>query len=101
MSAHFNDLTAAQAERLAFLVEEIGEALHAAGKVLRHGYESSNPMLHDGPTNRVALAEELGHVEAAIQMLKDELDVSAVAIEIARSGKVRDVRRWMHHQRKG
>ena len=38
MSSHFNKLTPAQAERLAILIEECGEVIQAATKILRHGY---------------------------------------------------------------
>ena len=36
----FNKLSAAEAERLALLLEELGEAQQAIGKILRHGYEN-------------------------------------------------------------
>lgn len=38
MSQPFNQLTNAQAERLHILLEELGEAQQAIGKILRHGY---------------------------------------------------------------
>jgi hypothetical protein len=52
---HFNRLTPAEAERLALLLEELGEAQQIIGKILRHGYESYHP---DDPetTNRTLLA---------------------------------------------
>ena len=40
---HFNQLTPAEAERLALLLEELGEAQQAIGKILRHGYASTHP----------------------------------------------------------
>ena len=42
---NFNKLTAAQTERLAILSEELGEAQQAIGKIMRHGYDSCNPLL--------------------------------------------------------
>jgi hypothetical protein len=36
----FNQLTDAEAERLALLAEECGEVVQVIGKILRHGYES-------------------------------------------------------------
>ena len=36
-------MSAAQAERLAVLVEELGEAIQDAAKVLRHGATNSHP----------------------------------------------------------
>jgi NTP pyrophosphatase (non-canonical NTP hydrolase) len=61
---HFNQLSPAEAERLAFLIEECGEVIQAASKVLRHGYESFDPTIpiHERLTNRGALARELGDV---------------------------------------
>ena len=38
-----NGLNDAEAERLAILLEEFGEAQQAVGKILRHGYESYDP----------------------------------------------------------
>lgn len=37
---HFNQLSPAEAERLALLSEELGEAQQAIGKILRHGQPS-------------------------------------------------------------
>lgn len=56
VSQHFNQLTPAEAERLALLAEECGEVIQAIGKILRHGYESRHP--DGGPTNREALERE-------------------------------------------
>ena len=58
MSEAFNQLTPAQAERLAMLAEECAEVIQIIGKILRHGYDSHHP---DRPaiTNRMMLCEEL------------------------------------------
>lgn len=61
---HFNQLTPAEAERLALLAEECGEVIRAIGKVLRHGYENTHP--DGGPTNREALESECGDVYHAM-----------------------------------
>jgi hypothetical protein len=94
---HFNRLTPAEAERLALLHEELGEAQQIIGKILRHGYESYHP---DDPetTNRTLLAQELGHVWAATQMLIMPQDVSGMLLEFSRGEKHEKVKRWMHHQ---
>lgn len=52
----FNRLTPAEAERLALLAEECGEAIQAIGKILRHGYESNHPEFTE--TNRTQLPDE-------------------------------------------
>lgn len=41
MADHFNGLTPAEAERLALLLEELGEAQQAIGKILRQCSTSS------------------------------------------------------------
>ena len=42
MTAHFNGLSESEQERLSILIEECGEVVQAACKILRHGYESFN-----------------------------------------------------------
>lgn len=95
---HFNKLTPAEAERLAFLAEEMGEALQAIGKILRHGYESINPIGRHAPTNRGKLEEELGHVRHAMIRLCDAGDLSKEAIHASADVKAETVVQWLHHQ---
>lgn len=103
MSDHFNDLTPAEAERLACLAEEMGEAIHIIGKILRHGYESYNPndMLEMGaatPRNRRLLENELGHVRHWMIELCLAGDLSKEAIHRAADAKKLAVRPYLHHQ---
>ncbi|NMG29348.1 MazG nucleotide pyrophosphohydrolase domain-containing protein [Aromatoleum evansii] len=98
MDGHFNGLTPAQAERLAVLAEELGEAVQAIGKILRHGYESRSPA---GATNREALERELGDVYAAMDMLSDAGDLNPFAISIAMTRKKDRVGQYLHHQGSG
>jgi hypothetical protein len=95
---NFNRLTPSEAERLALLLEELGEAQQIIGKILRHGYESYHPDDAKRTTNRSLLAQELGHVWAAIQMLVIPQDISGFILEISRGEKHTKVKRWMHHQ---
>ena len=95
MSKHFNQLTPAEHERLSLLIEEMGESLQAAGKILRHGYESS---WDGGPTNRVTLCHELGDVRHCLQRLIDAGDLDEVVIERGRADKAARVGRFLHHQ---
>lgn len=67
MSEHFNQLTPAQAERLAILAEECGEVIQIIGKILRHGLESCHPVT--GEVNRTALVRELYDVKAAMVLM--------------------------------
>lgn len=64
-------------ELLSILVEELGEATQAAGKLLRFGIENFNPVT--GVRNLDSLEVEIGDVLVAIEMLADvgliEMDV--------------------------
>ncbi|HEY9146980.1 MAG TPA: hypothetical protein VIN36_09870 [Thiobacillus sp.] len=93
---HFNQLTPAEAERLALLLEEMGEAQQIIGKILRHGYESRHP--DGGDTNRGLLEKELGDVRHAMILLclADDLDKSAIHDHADR--KAIKVCQYLHHQ---
>lgn len=93
---HFNNLTPAEAERLALLAEECGEVVQAIGKVLRHGYESAHP--DGGPTNREALERECGDVRHAMIRLCDEGDLSRRAVHERANTKAQSARQYLHHQ---
>lgn len=95
MSKNFNQLTHAESERLALLLEELGEAQQAIGKILRHGYESRHP--DGGITNRVSLERELGDVLAAIYLMARQ-DISASALLDHRQAKLLKVGKYLHHQ---
>jgi len=95
VSQHFNQLTPAEAERLALLLEELGEAQQAIGKILRHGYESTHP--DGGPTNREALERECGDVRHAMIRLCEAGDLSKRAIHDRADAKAEQVVRYLHH----
>lgn len=95
---HFNQLTPAEAERLALLAEELGEATQAIGKILRHGYESTNPMQANSPTNRETLEKELGHVRHAMIRLCEAGDLSKANVHEFSNLKSMSIDRWLHHQ---
>lgn len=67
---HFNNLTPAQAERLAMLAEECGEVIQIVGKILRHGYDSEHPITGKG--NRQLLQKELCDVFAVAAQLHSD-----------------------------
>jgi NTP pyrophosphatase (non-canonical NTP hydrolase) len=73
-------LSKAEYERLAILMEEMGEAIQIIGKVLRHGYEGHHP---NAPhtTNRALLELELGDVRAAIILMLRADDLSEAKME--------------------
>ena len=99
-----NGLTRAQEERLAILMEELGEAQQAIGKILRHGYDSYNPLLEpdeDGnpkTCNREDLEKELGDVRFAIELLQIEKDISRTDINARMWEKAEKIKPYLHHQ---
>jgi len=93
-----NDLRAAEIERLAILAEELGEAQQCIGKILRHGYESYNPVVDTGMTNRRELERECGDVSEAISMLCRAKDINAAGVNKRQAEKQKSIRRWLHHQ---
>jgi len=101
---HFNGLTEAEQERLAILIEECGEAIQAACKVLRHGYQSRNPKWiasaeHPHPeTNRQELERELGDLSHAVVRMVNSGDVSRQVIEERRRSKPVRMLPYLHHQ---
>ena len=95
---HFNQLTPAQAERLALLLEELGEAAQVVGKILRHGYESVNPFFPEDDTNRARLEKELGDVLVAIDFLIDYGDIEQWALDDRKRVKHHKIWEWLHHQ---
>lgn len=68
---HFNELTPAEAERLAMLSEECAEVIQAVSKILRHGYESVNPLEPEKGTNREQLGRELIDVFAVLLLMQE------------------------------
>jgi hypothetical protein len=61
-------LTVAQHARLAELIEECGEVVQAAAKVLQCGYDERSRH-GKGMPRRVLLERELGHLEASLSVL--------------------------------
>ncbi len=97
VTQHFNALTEAQAERLAILVEECGEVVQAACKILRHGYDSTNNG-QMSETNRQQLQRELGDLLHAVERMARCGDVQRLAIEDRRKSKPAKIRPFLHHQ---
>ena len=95
---HFNGLSPAEAERLALLLEELGEAQQSIGKILRHGYESKNPYQMSGPTNREALEKEVADVYVAARMMFEAGDMRRMACAGHEERKTESVQRFLHHQ---
>jgi NTP pyrophosphatase (non-canonical NTP hydrolase) len=98
MDTHFNKLTPGEAERLAFVAEEMGEAIQLIGKVLRHGYESVNPNDPRQTPNRQLLTEELGDVTTCIALMVEAMDIEFEDIEAHAEVKLRRLSKYQHHQ---
>jgi NTP pyrophosphatase (non-canonical NTP hydrolase) len=93
----FNRLTDAEEERLHLLIEEMGEAIQAAGKILRHGYESNHPSTPDFK-NRDGLESELGDVFYAIWLLGEGKDINPERVGAWQIQKSEKVKQYLHHQ---
>lgn len=99
---HFNGLTPAEAERLALLAEECAEVIQVVGKILRHGYESSNPLLRVPEdqlptTNRTLLTKEMGQLQLAMEMIVMRGDIDPINVVHAKQAKAETIDRWLHH----
>lgn len=93
MNTHFNGLTPAEAESLALLAEEAAEVVQIVAKILRHGLQSYHPDYPTGPDNHDMLLQELGDLEAAI----DICGLSRNVIDECRRAKLARVGRYLHH----
>lgn len=93
----FNELSDAETERLDLLAEEAAEVIVAVSKIKRHGYESKHP--NGGPTNRVALMMELGHLTNAKNMMISAKDISQWDIGFYSEKKAEEIHKYLHHQK--
>lgn len=99
MSENFNKLSPAQAERLAWMSEELAEVQQTIGKILRHGYEVRYPF--DDPqatSNREDLMKEIGDLYAAIELMRRSEDIDISTIVSHSLMKLDNCRQWFHHQ---
>lgn len=92
-----NGLTPAKAERLAKFVEEAGEGLQAAGKILIYGY---HPTEFEGVKfdNKANLEKELGDILATISLLAGNNDVDVDKVLEARDRKLDVIQSRLNHQ---
>lgn len=101
MKQAFNKLTPAEAERLDYLTEELGEVLQAIGKIKRHGYESFNPDNPNHQGNRFDLERELTDVLKAIWLLYTNKDINTLDTrkDLYFLFKNEDIKnKYFHHQ---
>lgn len=95
---HFNELTEAEQERLAILIEECSEVIQIGCKILRHGYESFNPTIPQSETNRAALERELGDLFHAYHRMVRVLDVNMNVVDQRSQSKPQRIEKYLHHQ---
>lgn len=93
-------MTNAERERLARFIEECSEAIQAAAKILRHGWEaidnSVTPPVHYN--NRVHLATEIGHIHNTVDAMIGYRDISENVIIVERARKEQNVLPYLHYQ---
>ena len=94
---NFNKLTPSQAERLALLLEECGEAVQAVGKILRHGYGSCHPDITTC-NNKEDLEKEIGHIKCAMGFLYENGDIQEERVDEYWLKKQFEIRKYLHHQ---
>lgn len=93
---HFNNLSPAQAERLAMLAEECGEVIQVIGKILRHGLYNHHP-LNPGMPNSELLRRELDDVDAVVAMMIEAGDLIEQEFEELSLSRAKKLR-YAHHQ---
>jgi NTP pyrophosphatase (non-canonical NTP hydrolase) len=91
------NLSPAEIELLACLSEEMGEAIQAIGKTLRHGYHSCHPETR--VTNKDALERELGDVSAMIDLLCESGPVNRALVYAFAIAKRKKLNQYLHHNR--
>lgn len=97
--ASFNNLSPAEAERLAILAEECGEVVQIVGKILRHGYDNHHPDDPPAKTNRAALERELSDVYAIIDWMAEVEDISGHTVGAKLQAKRKRMAPYLHHNR--
>lgn len=95
--AAFANLTEAQRERLEMLVEECSEVVHAATKILRHGYDSYHPEKPETLVNRKDLQYELLDLWTICERMIDYGDIGLVKFNTSHLVWKKKLR-YTHHQ---
>ncbi len=85
-----NKLSPAEAERLALFIEECGEAIQAAGKILRHGYDSWE--------NRKDLEKEVADIFYSLRLMFASKDLSEIRVLVKEKTKAVKIVEYLHHQ---
>lgn len=94
-----DDLTPAEAERLACLVDAASDVLKAVAKVQRHGYASVNEDQREFISNRDQLQAKVGEMEFILQMMADLGDISGAAAFRYHTAKGHSINAALHHNK--
>jgi len=94
MAEPFNELTPAEAERLAMLMDAASDVIKIASKTLLHGYESHHPA-NPSITNRMLLSREVTDLCATVEMMDRDFD-GTVCQDTA--SVIERKLRYAHHQ---
>lgn len=96
-----NGLKDIDIEMLALLSEECGEIIQAVGKILRHGYNSYNPLLPSEKriSNKGQLEKEIAHLDVAVLMLQNHKRIDRREIQSEMNTKRVTINNWLHHAR--
>lgn len=92
-----NNLTPAEIERYALLIEEASEVIKIASKILRHGKSCFHP---DNPakSNSDLLSEEIGDLEYSIRLCLLSGDISYYIVGDSRRSRRERLLPYLHHQ---
>lgn len=90
------NLSDAEVERLAILMEECAEVQQVIGKILRHGWNSHNPFDKDKTPNRLILTRELGDLMFAIDLMVRRKDIDRDEIHTYAGIKNSKIEKYLH-----
>jgi len=90
-----NNLTDAQYERLAKLLEECAEVVQICGKVIRFGYESEN----GGRTCTDRLEEEIGDIFLSVRLMAEAGDITLPNTTVRNESKIEKINRNFTHSK--
>jgi NTP pyrophosphatase (non-canonical NTP hydrolase) len=79
-------------EVMDILQEECAEVIQAVSKISRFGLDNSKPGAPK--TNREHLEEELGDMQAMIDILMEKEIVNKTSVEAAKHAKIEKLKKW-------
>lgn len=94
-----NQLNLDQIERIALLMEEMGELQQSLGKVLRHGYHSCDPTNPEHLGNSADVAREAAQVRWCIDFMLDNNDFPFSIYQEEKTKRTKTVGEYLHHNK--